>query len=104
MTLVVGIFHAAYGEASGLVASLPYFQTLPVTTQMAKFTVRPPRRGLIAILAGNRHACSCIHVTFSIQVMFERFLTAGTTVSAALLFDWPSSSTRPFDKDAGRWG
>ena len=30
VALIVGIFHGAFGEASGLVASLPYFETILV--------------------------------------------------------------------------
>jgi len=103
VTSIVGIFHAACGEASGLVASLPYFQTLLVTTQMATLTVTPPRRGLIAIPARNLHACG-LDVAVCLVATPERLVAARTVVSAALLLDRPPSSTLRFDQDAARCG
>ena len=103
VTSIVGIFHAACGEAPGFVASLPYFQTLLVTTQMATLTIAPPTTGLITIPALNLHACS-LDVAFCLVATFERLVAAGTVVFAALLLHRPPSSTLRFDQDAAYCG
>ena len=100
LALIVGVFHGAYGEASGLEASLPDFDTVLVLSQVALPAVGPPRGGLPAILACNLHSRS-VHVPFSVVAVLDEFVTAGTAVSALLLDGLPSS-TRCCNQDACR--
>jgi len=97
--LIVGVLDAAFVESSGLRASLPDFQTVLVLKQVAVLTITPPGGGLPTVLARNPHAGS-VHMAFSVVRAFEKPVTAGATVSAALLLDWPSSGTERSDQDA----
>jgi hypothetical protein len=105
VALVVGILHAAVGEASGLVTSLPDFQTSLVAKEVAALTVGPPRGRFPAIPARNLHACR-LDVALGFVPASERFVTAGTDESAVLFLDRLTSGTGRLDQDTccGRLG
>jgi len=100
LALIVGVFHGAFGEASGLEASLPGFNTTLVLSQVALPAVAPRRGGLSTILACNLHARS-VHVPFGVVAAREEVATVGTAVSVPLL-DRLSSSARCYGQDARR--
>ena len=98
LALIVGVFHGAFGEASGPEASLPDLNTTLVPSQVALPAVASRRGGLSAILACNLHARS-LHVPCGVFGASEEVATAGTAVSA-LLLDRLSSSARCYGQDA----
>ena len=97
MASIVGVFHAVFGEASGLVASLPGLLA-STTLKVAVPTVAPPTR-FAAILAQKAHAFG-IDVALCIVTALENLVTAGTGVSTVLLLDRFSPGALCFDQDA----
>jgi hypothetical protein len=96
--VVVSVFHASLGKASGLVASLPLFQAFLVFEQVSAFTVAPSRGGFPTVLARNPLSCR-LYVSLGIVATFENFVATGAAVASTLLLDGPSSCARCFDQD-----
>jgi hypothetical protein len=79
--------------------SLPDLPTGLVVSQVAAHIIAPPRGWFPAIPARNLHTCRA-DVALGVFPAFERSVTAGTDVSAALLLDRHSSGAWCFDQDA----
>lgn len=100
VALIESIFPAMCSEVSGLISSLPGFQTAQVSIQVASLAFLPPKPEPPAILACNLHACR-VGMTFSVVAAFERLVAAGTVITAALSLDRSSSSLTKTRRAAG---
>jgi len=99
VALIVGVFHGAFDEESGLATGLPDLQTILVFEQVAALAVTPSRGWFPTVPAQDLHACRA-HVAHRVITASENPVAGGADPTAVLLLDRFSSSAWCIDQDA----